>query len=104
MIWRNSAVEPAIVHMKADSKLAWNWLKGAMRAVLCGAGHNPRTILRKLRLLYAHARHFFSLARASVIRQEVYDSTRKTNAVRRKRRCAARHISADLTLAAEIQF
>ena len=44
-------------HMKADGKLDRNWLKGALgdaiHAVLCGAGHNLRMILRKLRLFYA---------------------------------------------------
>ncbi len=57
MIRRRSAIEPAIGHMKADGKLDRNWLKGtlgdAMHAVLCGAGHNLRMILHKLRLLYA---------------------------------------------------
>jgi transposase, IS5 family len=57
MIRRRSAIEPAIGHMKADGKLDRNWLKGAlgdaMHAVLCGAGHNLRMILRKLRLLCA---------------------------------------------------
>ncbi len=52
MIRRRSAIEPAIGHMKADGKLDRNWLKGAlgdaMHAVLCGAGHNLRMILRKL--------------------------------------------------------
>jgi IS5 family transposase len=41
--------------MKTDGKLDRNWLKGAlgdaMHAVLSGAGHNLRMILRKLRLL-----------------------------------------------------
>jgi IS5 family transposase len=41
--------------MKTDGKLGRNWLKGAlgdaMHAVLCGAGHNLRMILRTLRLL-----------------------------------------------------
>lgn len=54
---RRSTIEPAIGHMKADGKLDRNWLKGAlgdaMHAVLCGAGHNLRMILRKLRLFYA---------------------------------------------------
>lgn len=53
MIKRRSAIEPAIGHMKADGKLNRNWLKGplgdALHAVLCGAGHNIRLILRKLR-------------------------------------------------------
>jgi transposase, IS5 family len=57
MIRRRSAIEPAIAHMKTDGKLDRNWLKGAlgdaMHAVLCGAGHNLRMILRKLRLLCA---------------------------------------------------
>jgi transposase, IS5 family len=57
MIRRRSAIEPAIGHMKADGKLGRNWLKGslgdAMHAVLCGAGHNLRMILRKLWLFYA---------------------------------------------------
>lgn len=57
MIRRRSAIEPAIGHMKADGKLDRNWLKGALgdalHAVMCGAGHNLRMILRKLRLLYA---------------------------------------------------
>ncbi|CAN7433703.1 IS5 family transposase [Caballeronia sp. LjRoot34] len=57
MIRRRSAIEPAIGHMKADGKLDRNWLKGAlgdaMHAVLCGAGHNLRMILRTLRFFYA---------------------------------------------------
>lgn len=56
MIRRRSAIEPAIGHMKADGKLDRNWLKGplgdAINAVLCGAGHNLRMILRKLRRFY----------------------------------------------------
>jgi len=57
MIRRRSAFEPAIGHMKTDGKLDRNWLQGAlsdaMHAVLCGAGHNLRMILRRLRLFYA---------------------------------------------------
>ncbi|WP_175233554.1 IS5 family transposase, partial [Paraburkholderia humisilvae] len=57
MIRRRSAIEPAIGHMKTDGRLDRNWLKGtlgdAMHAVLCGAGHNLRMILRKLRLFCA---------------------------------------------------
>ena len=56
MIRRRSAIEPAIGHMKADGKLDRNRLKGALRdainTVLCGAGHNVRMILRKLRRFY----------------------------------------------------
>lgn len=54
---RRSAIEPTIGHMKNDGRLGRNWLKGALgerlHAVLCGAGHNLRMILRKLRLLFA---------------------------------------------------
>jgi IS5 family transposase len=43
MIKRRSAIEPAIGHMKMDSRLGRNALKGAIgdapHAVLCGAGH-----------------------------------------------------------------
>ncbi len=43
--------------MKTDGTLDRNWLRGtlgdAMYAVLCGAGHNLRMILRKLRLFCA---------------------------------------------------
>ena len=56
-ILRRSAVEPAIGHMKNDGRLRRNWLKGslgdALHAVLCGAGHNLRMILRALRLYFA---------------------------------------------------
>jgi IS5 family transposase len=54
---RRNAVEPVIGHMKADGRLGRNFLKGAqgdaMNALLCGAGHNLRKILRRLALLYA---------------------------------------------------
>ena len=44
--------------MKMDGRLGRNPLKGALgdalHAVLCGAGHNIRMILRKLRLFCAH--------------------------------------------------
>jgi IS5 family transposase len=55
-IRRRSAIEPIIGHMKNDGLLRRNWLKGrlgdALHAVLCGAGHNLRMILKKLRLLF----------------------------------------------------
>jgi IS5 family transposase len=39
--------------MKSDGKLDRNWLKGALgdalNAVLCGAGHNIRLIINKLK-------------------------------------------------------
>jgi len=55
---RRAAIEPEIGHHKADGKLDRNFLKGsvgdAMNALLCGAGHNLRKILARLRLcLYA---------------------------------------------------
>ena len=50
---RRSAVEPVIGHMKNDGKLGRNYLLGALgdaiNALLCGAGHNIRLILNKLR-------------------------------------------------------
>jgi IS5 family transposase len=56
-IRRRSAIEPVIGHMKNEGRLRRNWLRGslgdAMHAILCGAGHNLRMILRKLRLLCA---------------------------------------------------
>jgi len=57
---RRSAVEPEIGHLKSDGLLARNFLKGmegdAMNALLCGAGHNLRKILARLRLgMYAWA-------------------------------------------------
>lgn len=51
---RRNAVEPIIGHMKSDGRLGRNFLKGtegdAMNALLCGAGHNLRKILRRLAL------------------------------------------------------
>lgn len=65
-IHRRSAVEPAIGHMKNEGKLRRNWLKGslgdALNAVLCGAGHNLRMILRAIRLFYVWVL-CFSIAR-----------------------------------------
>ena len=52
MIKRRSAIEPTIGHMKTDGRLARCPLKGALgdalHAVLCGAGHNIRLMLKKL--------------------------------------------------------
>jgi len=57
-IHRRSMVEPMIGHMKTEGRLNRNWLQGAegdaIHAVLCGAGHNLRMILRAIRLFYAH--------------------------------------------------
>ncbi len=56
LLRRRQVVEPMIGHMKADGLLDKNWLKGAngdaLHALLCGAGHNLRMILRHLRVLY----------------------------------------------------
>ena len=56
LLKRRQVVEPMIGHMKADGLLDKNWLKGANRdalhALLCGAGHNMRMILRHRRVLY----------------------------------------------------
>ena len=56
---RRNAVEPVIGHMKSVGRLARNFLKGiegdAMNALPCGAGHNMRKILKKLRLLCAQS-------------------------------------------------
>ena len=55
---RRQVVEPMIGHMKSDGLLGRNWLKGeigdALHAVMCGAGHNLRMILARLKacLLY----------------------------------------------------
>ena len=56
MIKRRSAIEPTIGHMKTDGRLDRNPLKGALgdalHAVLCGAGHNIRLLMKRLRLLW----------------------------------------------------
>jgi IS5 family transposase len=47
---RRSAVEPVIGHMKSDGHFGRNYLHGAdgdkINAVLCGAGHNMRLLLK----------------------------------------------------------
>ena len=52
---RRSAIEPEIGHMKGDGLLGRNFLKGmqgdAINAILCGAGHNLRKILARLKAL-----------------------------------------------------
>jgi IS5 family transposase len=57
---RRNAVEPMIGHMKNDGRLDRNFLKceagDAINALLCGAGHNLRKILRRLALLRALVR------------------------------------------------
>lgn len=53
---RRNAIEPIIGHLKNDGLLRRNYLKGAlgdaMHAILCGAGHNIRLILRQLRIFW----------------------------------------------------
>jgi IS5 family transposase len=53
---RRNAIEPVIGHLKNDGLLGRNYLKGelgdAMHAILCGAGHNIRMILRRLRIFW----------------------------------------------------
>jgi transposase, IS5 family len=55
---RRNAIEPVIGHLKSDSRMARNFLKGvhgdAINALLCACAHNLRKILKKLRLFYAH--------------------------------------------------
>lgn len=64
MIKRRSAIEPTIGHMKMDGRLSRNPLKGALgdalHAVLCGAGHNIRLLIRKPRLFFAYWRLNFT--------------------------------------------
>lgn len=53
---RRSAIEPVIGHMKNDGLLDRNYLKGKdgdrINAILAGAGHNFRLLLKWLRLLF----------------------------------------------------
>lgn len=68
---RRSAVEPVIGHMKTDGKLGRNYLLGELgdriNALLCGAGHNIRLILKKLRekLLFLFAELLLAFWRCS---------------------------------------
>lgn len=75
---RRNAIEPVIGHMKDDGKLGRNFLKGALgdkiNALLCGAGHNIRLILRKLRALLDFLLHFFALGPLRVVPEEIYCS------------------------------
>lgn len=54
---RRNAIEPVIGHLKEDGLLDRNYLKGttgdAMNVVLCGAGHNLRLILNRIKLFLA---------------------------------------------------
>ena len=57
---RRSAIEPVIGYTKMDGRLGRDPWKGALgdavHAVLCGAGHNPRLLIKKLRLFCADIR------------------------------------------------
>lgn len=61
LLKRRNAIEPVMGRLKNHGRLERNYLKGAtgdaMNALLVGAGHNLRLILRKLRLLFACYRH-----------------------------------------------
>ena len=78
MIKRRSAIEPTIGHMKMDGRLGRNPLKGvfgdAVHAVLCGAGHNRRLLIKKLRLFCADIRS--ALGRLTVALLHACDSVR----------------------------
>jgi IS5 family transposase len=54
---RRNAIEPVIGHMKSDTQMSRNLLKGAhgdaINALLSAAAHNLRKVLTKLRLLCA---------------------------------------------------
>ncbi len=71
MIKRRSAIEPTIGHMKMDGRLGRNPLKGALgdalHAVLCGAGHNLRLLIKKLRLFCVDIRQVFRLLVAEIL-------------------------------------
>ncbi len=72
MILRRSAIEPTIGHMKMDGRIGRNPLKGALgdalHAVLCGAGHNLRLLMKQLRLFCADIRQVFRLLIAAIRR------------------------------------
>lgn len=78
MIKRRSAIEPTIGHMKMDGRLGRNPLKGALgdalHAVLCGAGHNLRLLMKKLRLLWARIRDVLGTLMAALGRESTTQS------------------------------
>lgn len=71
MIKRRSAIEPTIGHMKMDGRLGRNPLKGALgdalHAVLCGAGHNLRLLMKQLRLFCADIRQVLKTLVAEIL-------------------------------------
>ena len=66
---RRSAIEPVIGHMKNDGRLGRNYLLGQegdrINAILCGAGHNIRKLLRAF-LLFLFRRLFKNRFQPSV--------------------------------------
>ena len=93
---RRNAVEPVIGHLKSDGRLARNFLKGiagdAMNALLCGAGHNLRKILRKLRLFWA----FYGLTMSQLLALILPLGTNSSKPVLQLRGGQARISSKDL--------
>ena len=75
MIKRRSTIEPTIGHMKTEGRLDRNPLKGALgdalHAVLCGAGHNLRLLMKKLRLLWPQVREWLALQMGADIRRPI---------------------------------
>lgn len=65
---RRNAIEPVIGHMKSDGRLDRNFLKGrvgdAMNALLCGAGHNLRKILRRLQFFWLRILQALEMSRS----------------------------------------
>ncbi|CAM3675826.1 IS5 family transposase [Roseateles saccharophilus] len=92
LLKRRQVVEPMIGHMKADGLLGKNWLKGAdgdaLNALLCGAGHNLRMILRHLRVLYCAL--WALIAMAITLGMEMATPTSRLNAVTSRRPALAR--------------
>ena len=70
LLKRRQVVEPMIGHMKTDGLLGRNWLKGeigdALHAVMCGAGHNLRMILARLKALYCAVLAWIATAASEV--------------------------------------
>ncbi len=70
LLKRRQIVEPMIGHMKTDGLLGRNWLKGeigdALHAVMCGAGHNLRMILARLKALYCAVLAWIATAASEV--------------------------------------
>ncbi len=87
LLKRRQVVEPMIGHMKADGLLGRNWLRGtdgdALHALLCGAGHNLRMILRHLRVLYCALLVLIAMAATLALRMTAPTSLLNTLTARR---------------------